>query len=330
MTLIDVIIIGGGPAGIATAATLQAGGLRPVIFEKGALADAIARWPYYLTFFSTAPNVELAGFPLVITGEKPTRQEYLAYLRRLVTDRALDVRTYHEVTDVRREEGAGGGEASFVVTGHNLHGEPFTQRARYVVLATGAFDFVRPLNVPGEDLPHVTHYFTEVHPYAGHQVTVVGGGTSAVETALLLWRAGAEVTVVCRAQEFCGLKYWQDPDMKNRIEKGEIRAFFGAELQAIEPHAVVLEVDGKTERVPTDFVLAMTGYQPDVSLLKRMGVDVDEANKRPHFNPETLETNVPGLYVAGVVTSGNVGGQVFIENAREHGEIILRAIRDKV
>lgn len=337
----DVIIIGGGPAGLAAAATLQEGGLRVRVYEQGALADSIRRWPYYLRFFSTAANVELGDVPLIVTDDKPTREEYLNYLRRFVRAKRLDVRTRHRVETVTRAPSAAGeppaagappaardaSAALFTVTGTDAAGDPFTDQARWVVVATGAFDFARPLGVPGEDLPKVTHYFTEVHPYADSRVAVVGGGTSAVETALLLWRAGAEVTMVVRAGAFRGLKYWQEPDIRNRIANGEIRALMDARVVEILPRELVVEQEGRTLRLPNDFVLAMTGYQPDVALLRGMGVEMRPDTMRPVHNQETLETNVPGLYVAGVVIAGNVGGEIFIENARAHGEVILRALK---
>lgn len=321
----DVIIIGGGPAGLAAAATLQEGGLRVRVYEQGALADSIRRWPYYLRFFSTAANVELGDVPLIVTDDKPTREEYLNYLRRFVRAKRLDVRTRHRVETVTRATGDADGP--FTVAGTDAAGDPFTDQARWVVVATGAFDFARPLGVPGEDLPKVTHYFTEVHPYADSRVAVVGGGTSAVETALLLWRTGAEVTMVVRAGAFRGLKYWQEPDIRNRIANGEIRALMDARVVEILPRELVVEQEGRTLRLPNDFVLAMTGYQPDVALLRGMGVEMRPDTMRPVHNQETLETNVPGLYIAGVVIAGNVGGEIFIENARAHGEVILRALK---
>ena len=326
MDMTDVVIIGGGPAGLAVAETLQSAGLGVVVFEKGAIADCVRRWPYYLRFFSTAPNLELAGFPLIIRDEKPTREEYLAYLRRFVQDKHLDVRTGHSVTEVRRN----GEDDGFLVRGTNEHAEWFEQPARFVVVATGAYDYPQMLNVPGEDLPKVSHYFTEVHPYAFRKVAVIGGKSSAVETALLLQRAHAEVTLIHRGPRIEGIKYWLQPDIENRISAGEIKALFKANVIAIRPHVLDVRLEsGKIAQIENDYVLAMTGYQPDLTLLSSMGVVFNAGTKRPQFDPSTFETNVPGIYVAGVVISGSIGGQVFIENARDHGAPILASIRAK-
>jgi thioredoxin reductase (NADPH) len=319
----DVAVIGSGPAGIAAAATLIDGGLDTVVVEKGALADGVMHWPHGMRFFSTAANVELAGFPFIVTGEKPTREEYLNYLRRFVHDKGIPVRTRREVTAVDPEPGGG-----FVVRGEDSFGEPFALAARFVVVATGAFGQPQMLGIPGEDLPKVSHYFSEVHPYAYTKVAVVGGRSSAAECALLLWRAGAEVTVIHRGPEMRGLKYWVQPDIENRIREGDIRAFFNSHVVEILPRHIVVETpDGGRVRVENDFVLAMTGYQPDVRLLEAMGVAVDPETKSPPCDPDTLETNVPGIFVAGVIVAGNVSGAIFIENSRHHGGLILKGIR---
>jgi thioredoxin reductase (NADPH) len=319
----DVVVIGSGPAGIAAAAALLDGGMDTVVLEKGALADGVMHWPWYMRFFSTAANVELAGYPFIITGEKPTREEYLNYLRRFVHDKGIPVRTRREVTAVRSLPDGG-----FAVTGADPFGARFEIRAAFVVVSTGAFGQPQTLGVPGEDLPKVSHYFTEVHPYAFTKVAIVGGRSSAAECALLLWRAGAEVTVVHRGASLEGLKYWVQPDIDNRIRGGEIRAFFNSRVVEIQPYHIVVETGtGDRVQVENDFVLAMTGYQPDVRLLEAMGVAVDPETKCPRCDPATLETNVPGIFVAGVIVAGNVSGAIFIENSRHHGRMILDAIR---
>jgi thioredoxin reductase (NADPH) len=321
----DVAIIGGGPAGLAAANTLQGSGLSVVVFEKGALAEGVARFPFTMKFFSTAPNLELSGYPLIITEEKPSREEYLNYLRRFVSEKRIEVLTRHEVTQVAPDAGG------FVVRGADQWGESFEARARYVVLATGAYDHPQLLGVPGEDLPHVSHYFTEVHPYAFKKVAVVGGRSSAAEVALLLYRANAQVTLIHRGPELRGLKYWVQPDIQNRIRNGEIRAMFNSRVTEIRRHNILVqEASGEVTTLENNFVLAMTGYQPDLSLMRSLGIEFDERTKRPAHDPATLESNVRGLFVAGVITAGNVSGEVFIENSRHHGELILKAIsRDR-
>lgn len=316
-----VIIIGGGPAGLAVANTLQEAGIDCTVYEKGSLAAAVARFPYYMKWFSTAANLELAGYPLIITEEKPNREEYLNYLRRFAREKKLRVVTEHEVKKVERE---GDG---FRVTGVDQWGEPFEDHGEYVVLANGAFGQPRTLGIPGEDLPKVSHYFTEVHSYVGKKVAIIGGRSSAAETSLLLYRAGAEVTLIHRGPKMQGLKYWIEPDIENRIKNGEIRAFFNSNVVEIRKREIVVRRDtGELITLENDCVLAMTGYQPDVSFLESIGVQFDPVTKRPKHDPKTLETNVPGIFVAGVITAGNVSGEVFIENSRHHGELIRDAI----
>lgn len=324
----DVIIVGGGPAGLAVANTLQDAGLKVTVYDKGSLADAVSRYPYYMRFFSTSENLELADFPLTIATDKPTREEYLGYLRRFVRQKHLPVLTHYRVNEVKpRPESQGGG---FTVSGADRWGEPFSDSSRYVVIASGGYDQPRRLNVSGEELPKVSHYFTEVHPYAGQKVAVIGGGNSAVEAALLLFRAGSQVTLIHRRREFRGLKYWIQPDLENRIKAGEIKAYLGAHVHEIRPREIVIKTEeGKLVTLPNDYVLALTGYQPDATFLESMGVHVDPDTKRPEHNPETLETNIPGLYVAGIITAGNISNEVFIENSRHHGKQILQSIESK-
>jgi len=322
MLPLDVIVIGAGPAGLAAAAHMHDGGLSVAVLDKGSIADAIRRWPYYLKFFSTARNLELEGFPLIVRDEKPTREEYLAYLRRFVRDKGLDVRPGHRVERAERRP-----EGGFRVCGTDEAGDPFALESHSLVVATGAYDHPRPLGVPGEDLPKVSHYFTEVHPYAFRRVAVIGGRSSAAEVALLLQRADAEVTLIHRGPAMDGLKYWIAPDLENRIREGAIRAFFNSRVLEIRPRDILVETaSGDKIRLPNDFVLAMTGYEPDTALLQSMGIEVDPDTRAPRHDPDTLESNVPGIYLAGVITCGNISGSIFIENSRHHGAIILRSI----
>lgn len=319
----DIIIVGAGPAGLAAAARFRDAGYDTLVFDKASLGDGIVRYPVYLKFFSTAANLELEGFPLIIRDEKPSREEYLNYLRRFVSDKGIPVRPWHRVTAVERQDDGG-----FVVSGANSAGDPFAAACRYLVISTGAYDQPQMLGIPGEDLPKVSHYFTEVHPYAFSRTAIIGGRSSAAETALLLWRAGAEVTLIHRRERLEGLKYWIQPDIDNRIRDGEIRAFFNSRVTAIEPHHIVIEdAAGASTRIENDFVLAMTGYQPDTAFLHSMGIRTDPQNKAPEHDPATLETNVPNIFVAGVIVCGNISGTVFIENSRHHGGLILDAIR---
>jgi thioredoxin reductase (NADPH) len=324
----DVIIIGGGPAGLAVANTLQEAGLDCIIYEKGALADAVARFPTFMKWFSTAANLELSDYPLIITDEKPTREEYLNYLRRFVQNKNLRIFTYHEVKHVKAL-GDSSGCSSFEVSGVDQWGERFAATSRYVVVANGAFDHPQRLGIPGEELPKVSHYFQEVHPYVNTKVAVVGGRSSAVETALLLFRAGAEVTMIHRGPNIGPVKYWLQPDIENRLKCGDIAGYLNSHLSEIRRHEIVIETPHGQSVLPNDYVLLMTGYQPDIALLTEMGIEIEPVTKRPKHDPATLESNVPGIYIAGVITAGNISSEVFIENSRHHGELILNSIKAK-
>lgn len=323
--LLDSIIVGGGPAGLAVAHTFQQAGLSCRVLEQGALAWHIAQYPTFMRFFSTNQNLEIAGFPLGNTEEKPSRQEYLLYLTNFVRYHRLPVETHSPVTEVRREE-----DGTFTVTVEREGRPPERRRARTVVVAVGAWDAPRKLDVPGADLPKVRYRYTEAHEYVGKRVLVVGGRNSAVETALILWRAGAEVSLSYRRTEFSGrgLKYWLRPDIENRIANREIRGFLGSHVRRIGWEEVELELeDGRREIIENDFVLPMLGYDPPVGFLRSLGIELEEETNRPVHDPETLESNVAGLFVAGVITYGNVSGHVFIENSRHHGELILPRLR---
>lgn len=321
----DCLIIGGGPAGIATAHTLQRAALRYALYEKGALADHISQYPTFMRFFSTNGNLEIAGFPLGNTEEKPSRQEYLHYLSSFARYHRLKVETYVEVTGVRRS-----GEL-FEVTLSRQGGREEVVHATTVVAAVGAWESPRRLDCPGHDLPKVHYRFTEPHPYIGRKVLIIGGRNSAIETALILWRAGAEVSLSYRRNEFAGrgVKYWLRPDIENRLKNGEITGYLGSHVRKVEWNRVELELaDGSLKSVENDFVIPMLGYDPPVEYLKGLGIELEPETNRPAHDPETLETNVPGLFVCGVITHGNVSGHVFIENSRHHGELMLPRIQE--
>ncbi len=323
---LDSIIVGGGPAGLAVAHSFQQAGLSYSVLEQGPLAWHISQYPTFMRFFSTNQNLEIAGFPLGNTEEKPTRQEYLLYLTNFVRYHRLAVETHTPVKEVRKEP-----DGTFTVTVQK-EGRPAEHlRARTVVAAVGAWESPRKLDVPGAELPKVRYRFTEAHEYVGKRVLVVGGRNSAVETALILWRAGAEVSISYRGREFNGrgLKYWLRPDIENRVANGEIRGFLGSHVRRIGWDEVELELGGgRRETIGNDFVLPMLGYDPPVEFLRSLGIELEEGSNRPAHDPETLESNVPGLFVAGVITYGNVSGHVFIENSRHHGELILPRLRD--
>ena len=334
----DVVVVGAGPAGLAVAEHLQREGVaRCIIVDKGAVAEAISQYPAFMTFFSTRELLELGGMPLTIPHEKPTRREYLAYLQRFVQHHGLDVRPGMDVRDVRRVPGRQPGQpGAFEVMAHPTQAAPatpgpVTYRSRFVVLATGAWDHPQMLGIPGEDLPKVSHRYTESHRYIGRRVMVIGGRNSAVELALELYRAGAHVDLSYRRTSFDGhgLKYWLRPDIDNRLKKGEIGNHLGTVPVSIAPDHVRLRRldDGHEYTVGNDFVLCMTGYLPDTGLLKRSGVTVDDATRCPTFDPATLESNVAGLFVAGVLLQGNMSGHVFIENSRDHGLPIAAGMR---
>jgi thioredoxin reductase (NADPH) len=316
-----IAIIGGGPAGLATADHLQTAGHAVVVFEKGPIASNVSKYPVYMTFFSTSDLLEIGGVPLTVPADKPTRREYLYYLTKFVQTKHLDVRTYHEVTGVE------GNKGDFRLAVQTLSGKQLSEQCEAVVLATGAYDTPQRLGVPGEDLPKVRHYYTEPHPYLGQKVLVVGGRNSAVETALELWRNGAQVTLSHRRETFpSSLKYWLLPDIENRIKANEITAYRPSEVLSIEPESVTLSYREETLTIPNDFVLALTGYQPDTAFLETLGIAFDPLTKRPKIDPETYESNVPGIYVAGVMQAGNVSSEIFIENSRHHGEVIAKAL----
>jgi thioredoxin reductase (NADPH) len=315
---LDLLIVGAGPCGLAAAISAQRAGLRARVLDANCVVSTITQYPYYVSFFSTAEKLSLGGIPFVVATDKPTRRDGLAYYRAVVRHFALDVRQYERV---QRVEKVGDG---FVVQSETLEGEPSETRARAVIVATGYFGSPNTLGVPGEDLPHVTHVYREGHPAFDQDVVVVGGGNSAAEAALDLWRAGARVTLVHFGPTFDKkIKPWVLPDLQNRMKEGAIGARWDSRVSRIEPGIVFIHGPQGEERLVARFVYAMTGFAPNTELLRDAGVPIDPTTGIPAHDPETLESAVPGLFIAGVVVAGYDANKVFIENGRYHGDRIV-------
>ncbi|HEX5635427.1 MAG TPA: YpdA family putative bacillithiol disulfide reductase [Gemmatimonadales bacterium] len=320
--MISLLIIGAGPAGLATGLAARHAGLDCVLLDRSTVVSAIEKYPLGMTFFSTPEKLEIGGVPFVTATDKPSRREGLIYYRRVAEMFKLDVRVREEVTGLRQEA-----DGTFTVTVKRPH-DTVTYRARTVVVATGYYDQPNRLGVPGEELPHVSHYFTEGHRHWRQKVVIVGGGNSGVDAALESWRAGAEVTMVLRGAELhSSVKAWVLPDIHNRIKEGSIRVRWQARVRAISPtHVDVEHADGHVERIPADQVLLLTGYRPDMRLLRAVGVPIHEETGVPRHDEATMATPVPGLYIAGVLAGGDDDNRLFIENTRHHGELIVKAI----
>jgi thioredoxin reductase (NADPH) len=316
----DLLVVGAGPIGLAVGIAARQAAIPCVLLDRRTIVSTIERYPLGMTFFSTPERIEIGGIPFIASHEKPTRQDGLLYYRRVAEHYQLDVRPGEEVMDVTRE---GDG---FAVQVHRRHDDT-RYHARAVVFATGYFDNPNYLGIPGEELPHVHHYFTEGHPYWHRRVVVIGAGNSSVDAALECWRAGATVTLVHFGEGFDRtVKAWVLPDIANRVKEGSIGVRWRSRVRAITPTEVeiVSEATGAVECLPTDAVLAMTGYHADTSLLQRLGVPVDPETGIAAHDERTMETSVPGCYIAGVMASGNDANRLFIENSRVHGELIVR------
>jgi thioredoxin reductase (NADPH) len=316
----DAVIAGAGPIGLACAISARRHGLDPLVIDAGALVNSVVHYPVGMTFFTTPDLLEIGGHPLTCAGQKPTREEALKYYRGVARAEALRVRTYTRLRTVVPE-------ADGLRCELESRRGPDRALCRRLVLATGYYDHPNLLGVPGEELPHVSHRFDEAHRSFGLDVVVIGGKNSAVEAALELFRAGARVTLVNRHTEFRPtVKYWLKPDIENRIKAGEVAARFGATVRRIDPREVtVLLADGRDERLAADRVYALTGYHPDFDLFRRIGIELDPQTSRPHCDPDTLETNVRGVHMAGSITAGRAISEVFIENGRFDGEKIFGA-----
>lgn len=319
--MLDILIIGGGPIGLACALSAQKARLSYIIIEKGCLANSLYNYPSTMTFFSTSERLEIGGIPFVTISNKPVRAEALEYYRRVAFSNHLKVNLFEEVSAVVRTDG------HYTIT---------TPRGKYeaknVIVATGFYDIAVELDIPGEDLPKVMHYYKDPHFYALQKVVVVGSSNSAIDVALETYRKGAEVTLVIRGEEVSHrVKYWVRPDIINRIKEGSIKAYFNANLTAIREHDVDIQTpDGKIT-IPNDFVMAMTGYRPNFDFLKKIGINLStDAKCIPRYNHDTMETNLEGIYLAGVVCGGMDTHLWFIENSRVHAEMIVSNIVGKL
>lgn len=322
----DVIIIGAGPCGLSAAIECQRRGLHTLILEKNCLVHSIFSYPTHMQFFSTAEMLEIGDIPFVSPNEKPFRHEALAYYRRVTQHYGVHIASYEEATQIERQP-----DGTFIVHSVTRSGEKWEYPTRYVVISTGYFDHPNILGIPGEDTDKVTHYFQEAHPYAGMKVAIIGGSNSAVDAAMELIRVDAEVTVVYRGKEMSeSVKPWVKPVFESMINKGKIKLLLESRVIEIHKREVIVEsVDMREKTVlPNDFVLALTGFRPDRKLMLDAGVEMSGEMEKPVFNPETMETNIPGIYVAGVIASGRNANEVFIESGRDHGRLLAEHISD--
>ncbi|MFV0566416.1 MAG: YpdA family putative bacillithiol disulfide reductase [Flavobacteriaceae bacterium] len=320
-TNLDIVIVGGGPIGIACALECKKQNLNYLIIEKGALTNSLFNYPKNMTFFSTSERLEINNIPFISSNPKPNRDEALEYYRRVVTSNGINVNLYETVTSIEKES-----ETFFINTSKAKY------NARFVIIATGFYDIPKLLGVPGEDLPKVTHYYKEAHNYALQDVVVVGASNSAVDAALEIWRKGGRVTMVVRGNAIGErVKYWVRPDIVNRIEEGSIKAYFNAEISEISANSVSINTPNGRVVLPNDYVVALTGYVPDFKLLQQSGVKLSADKKSiPQYNPDTMETNVKKLFLAGVICGGNETHKWFIENSRIHAKLIMGYIQQAI
>jgi thioredoxin reductase (NADPH) len=321
---IDLLVVGAGPTGLATAIEAQKAGFRVALVDKGCVCNSIFHYPAHMTFFTTSERLEIGGIPFPSVNAKPTRGEALEYYRQVAAYYHLDIRQYHRVESVTGSDGA------FIAHTVDRFGRPGAIEARKLAISTGYYDLPNWMGIPGEALSKVLHYYHDPHPFYGMNVAIIGGKNSAAIAALELWRSGARVTLVYRGPGITpNVKYWIKPDIENRIKDGEIKAYFSTEVLEITPDAVVIETAAGVETLPNDFVFAMTGYHPDFSFLERLGVRFEGDDRLPGCDPETLESNVPGIYLAGVIVAGSRTSEIFIENGRFHGKQIAESLLSK-
>ncbi|OMQ09121.1 YpdA family putative bacillithiol disulfide reductase [[Flexibacter] sp. ATCC 35103] len=317
----DLIIVGGGPIGLACAIEAQKKNLRYLIIEKGAIVNSIFNYPLYMTFFSTAERLEIGDIPFNCLAPKPGRQEALEYYRNIHRYFNFNINLFELVTEVQKLE-----NKRFKITTNKS-----SYDAKNVIIATGFYDIPITMNIKGEQLPKVRHYYKEAHEYAFRNILVVGANNSSVDAALECWRKGANVTMVIRKNEINNrVKYWVKPDIENRIAEGSIKAYFESNITEISEDKVEIETPNGKVTIENDFVLALTGYKPDLTFLEKMGIQLSQDElKTPKYNPETMETNVEGLFLAGVVCGGMHTHKWFIENSRVHANMIVDFITSK-
>lgn len=319
MKLYDVLIVGGGPIGLASALEAKKNNLKYIIIEKGTVANSLYNYPLYMTFFSTADRLEIDEIPFITTKPKPGRQDALEYYQGIARQKELNIRPYEKVLNIEKS------------TFFQVETSKQIYFAKNVIIATGFYDIPNMMDIPGEELPKVKHYYTEPYPYAFQNVVVIGSSNSSVDAALEIYRKGGNVTMIVRKNEISkSVKYWVKPDIENRIKEGSIKAFFGAELLEVKETSVIFKTEtGETKEIENDFVLAMTGYLPDFNFLQNIGIDLQNECLNPNYNPETMESNIEGIYLAGVVCGGKDTHLWFIENSRIHAKLIIKNIIEK-
>ncbi|MEO8398981.1 MAG: YpdA family putative bacillithiol disulfide reductase [Ignavibacteriaceae bacterium] len=314
----DIIIVGAGPIGLTCGIEAEKRKMSYLIIEKGCLVNSLFNYPTNMTFFSTSEKLEIGEVPFVSHGDKPTRRESLEYFRRVKNSWKLNVNTYERVNSIIKEENL------FQITTDKK-----SYQSKFVVVATGFYDYPNLLNIPGEELPKVHHYFDEAHPYAYLNVVIIGAANSAVDVALETYRRGSKVTMVIRENKIKdSVKYWVKPDIENRIKEGSIKAYYNSVVTKITEGQVEIETPNGKIKIENDFVFAMTGYHPDFEFLKNAGINISDDMHIPQFNEETFETNVKGFFLAGVVCGGMETGKLFIENSRDHAEKIFNRIEE--
>jgi thioredoxin reductase (NADPH) len=322
MRTYDIVCIGAGPTGLACAIEAKRAGMRPLVIDKGCLCNSIYHYPVNMVFFTTPELLEIGDLPLVCAAEKSTRVEALKYYRKAVEHYGIELRLYERVLRVE------GSEGNFTVVTQTEKGITQKYHAKKIAVATGYYDLPNEMGVPGEDLPHVSHYYTEPHEFWNQDVVVIGGKNSAAEAALDLYRNGARVTLVHREKELGStIKYWVRPDIENRIKAGQVQALFQTRVKQITEDHVVIQNGAGEKRLSARQVFALTGYHPDFSFIESLGVHLDPVTRKPALDPNTLESNVPGLYLAGVVIGGRHTSEIFIENGRFHGKQIIDSLK---
>ncbi|MGU3375974.1 YpdA family putative bacillithiol disulfide reductase [Chryseobacterium sp. M5A1_1a] len=320
MEILDILIIGAGPIGLNCALEAQKNGLTYLVIEKGTIVNSLYNYPLYMRFFSTAEKLEIDGVPFISSAPKPGRQDALEYYQGIARQKNLNIHLYEKVLHILKNNDL-----------FNIETTKGNYQAKNVVIASGFYDIPNPMNIPGENLPKVMHYYSEPYPYARQKIVVVGSSNSAVDAALETYRKGAEVTMIIRHSEISkSVKYWVKPDIENRITEGSITAHFNAEMVEVKENSVLFkDENNQIHEIENDFVLAMTGYLPDFNFLRNSGIELNGDYLNPFYNPETMETNIPHLYLAGVVCGGKDTHLWFIENSRVHASMIVNSIVSK-